>query len=183
LKRYDAIYRGNTEYAETRLFYPRQAVFRGDLGPLDTFRQAGKRLLDQHVLFDVRSDERDQFLPKDAALSKFDAPATVRVSASRPATGNELDLHFVNYNRAEPPKDAAGNPSPGHGIAEEKPIVVKGFAADILVKEEVAAVEFITPEQPDPKPLPFKLEAGHMKFEVPEFLVYGVARVKFKPNP
>jgi regulator of sigma E protease len=54
----------------------------------------------------------------------------------------------VNYNREEPPKDAAGNPSPGSGIAEEKPIAVKGFRADVIVPHgtEVVAAEFITPE-------------------------------------
>jgi hypothetical protein len=184
LKRYDEIYRGNSPYSETTLVYPRTAVFRGDLGPVERFRAEGKTLLDQHVLFDVVSDEvMGGAKPQAVEKSRFEAPTTVRVSASRPVKGNELDFHFVNYNREEPPKDAAGNPSPGNGIAEEKPVAVKGFVADVNVPKgtEVASVEFITPEQSDPKPLTFKLESGRVKFDLPEFLVYGVARVKLKP--
>ena len=184
LKRYDEIYRANSSYSEATLVYPRTAVFRGDLGPVEAFRAEGKKLLDRHVLFDVLSDEvAGGAKPPAGKSSKFDAPTTVRVSASRPAQGNELDFHFVNYNREEPPKDAAGNPSPGSGIGEEKPIAVKGFAVDVHlpVGAEVAAVEFITPEQPDSKPLAFKIESGRVTFEVPEFLVYGVVRVTLKP--
>ena len=184
LKRYDEIYRANIGYAETRIFYPRTAVFAGDLGPVEAFRQRGKKLLDEHVLFDVQSDERGTRFPERVALSKFEAPTTVRVSASVPAKGGELDLHFVNYNREEPPKDAAGNPSPGSGIAEEKPIAVKEISADVLIPSgsEVLGIEFITPEQPEPRAIEFTVQ-GHLKFKLPEFLVYGVARVKLKPTP
>ncbi|MGI8977698.1 MAG: hypothetical protein ACR2FY_00585 [Pirellulaceae bacterium] len=186
LKRYDEIYRGNSSHSERTLLYPRTAVFRGDLGPVEAFRAEGKKLLNEHVLFDVVSDERGRegFSPRKPfpTPSKFAAPTTVRVSASRPAKGNELDFHFVNYNREEPPKDAAGNPSPGSGIAEEKPIAVKSIAADVIVPkgEEIASVEFITPERPDAQVLVFDLKPNHLKFDVPEFLVYGVVRVKFK---
>src|SRR6185436_13896018 len=133
LKKYDEIYRGNSPHSEATLVYPRTAVFRGDLGPVEAFRAEGKKLLDQHVLFDVISDERGRegFSPRKPfpTPSKFDAPTTVRVSANVPAKGGELDFHFVNYNREEPSKDAAGNPSPGSGIAEEKPISVKEISA------------------------------------------------------
>ncbi|MBC7856029.1 MAG: hypothetical protein IAF94_21580 [Pirellulaceae bacterium] len=184
LKRFDEIYRGNVAHSERTLVYPRTAVFRGDLGPVEAFRAEGKKLLDEHVLFEVVSDEvAKSAKPQAGTLSKFDAPPTVRVSANRSAKGNELDFHFVNYNREEPPKDAAGNPSPGSGIIEEKPIAVKRLAADVQLPAgaEVVAVEFISPEQPDAKSLAFQVESGRVKFEVPEFLVYGVARVKIKP--
>jgi hypothetical protein len=181
LKRYDEIYRGNTPYAEATLVYPRTAVFRGDLAPVEAFRTKGKKLLDEHVLFDVVSDE-DQAAAKPAAekLSLFEAPATVRVSASRPANGIGLDLHFVNYNREEPPKDASGNPSPGSGIAEEKPIPTKGFLADVRIPAgmELTAVEFISPERQDPISIAFTSKERRIRFEVPEFLVYGVVRFR-----
>ena len=37
------------------------------------------------------------------------------------ATGNELTLHLVNYNREEPPKNAKGEPSAGGGISGLRP--------------------------------------------------------------
>lgn len=184
LKRYDEIYRGNSPYAEATLVYPRIAVFRGDLGPVEKFREEGKKLLDNHVLFDVVSDEvAAGAKPQAEKPSRFDAPTTVRVSANRPSKGNELDFHFVNYNREEPPKDAAGNPSPGSGIAEEKPIAVKEISADVIIPggSEVVGIEFITPEQPEARVIEFTAAQARLKFKLPEFLVYGVARVKLKP--
>jgi hypothetical protein len=187
LKRYDEIYRGNTPYAEATRVYPRTAVFRGDLAPVEAFRAEGKKLLDEHVLFDVVSDERgrEEFSPRKPfpTPSKFDAPKTVRVSASRPAKGTELDFHFVNYNREEPPKDAAGNPGPGSGIAEEKPLAVKEISANVIIPSgsEVVGVVFITPEQPEASVIEFTAAQGRLKFKTPEFLVYGVVRVKLKP--
>ena len=55
-------------------------------------------------------------------LSRFEAPKTVRVSASRPAAGGELTVHFVNYNRQEPKEPR----SAGSGIADEKPLAGRG---------------------------------------------------------
>src|SRR2546427_12591925 len=110
LRRYETLYRANRPSSEVLLLFPRSRVHEGDLVSVSRFKELGKRLLDQHVLFDVVPDDIvprrgdatvvsnviDR-LPSD--LSHFDAPATVRVSASRPANGNELTLHFVNYNR------------------------------------------------------------------------------------
>jgi len=67
-----------------------------------------------------------------SSLSRFEAPATVRVSASRPASepdvpaGNEITLHFVNYNRVEP----ADKRSRGSGIRDEKPVAAPGLEVD-----------------------------------------------------
>src|SRR5688572_32574111 len=53
----------------------------------------------------IRRPPRSTLFPYTTLFrSRFDAPTTVRVSASRPAKGNELDFHFVNYNREEPPR-------------------------------------------------------------------------------
>src|SRR5207247_1103572 len=133
IEKHDAIYRGNRSHAEVLLLYPRTKVHEGDLAAVDAFRQLGKKLLDGHVLFDVLPDDRltpsrraayravvdekgSAELP--AGLSTFRAPATVRVCASRPREGNEVTLHFVNYNREEPKVKR----SPGRGIQDEKPI-------------------------------------------------------------
>ena len=53
-----------------------------------------------------------------SGVSRFEAPATVRVSASRPAFGNEITLHLVNYNREEPKeKKSAGRGNPSAKLA------------------------------------------------------------------
>src|SRR5438045_578662 len=93
LRRYETLYRGNRPSAEVLLLFPRSRVHEGDVSRVDRFKEVGKRLLDQHVLFDVVPDDivpRRGYatvvsnaidrLPSD--LSHFDAPATVRVSAS-----------------------------------------------------------------------------------------------------
>ena len=110
--------------------------------------------------------------------SRFTAPFTVRVSASQPAAGGEWDLHFVNYNREEPPKQN-GQPSSGGGIQDEKPIAVAGIAADLAVPagRQIAAIRFATPESDLERDLAWKADAGRVRFTLPEFLVYGVVRI------
>jgi len=109
-------------------------------------------------------------------LSRFSAPATVRVSASRPRLGSELTLHFVNYNRTEPVDKKQG----GKGIADEKPIAVPSFEAELHVPDEfkVARVEFLTPEADNTRPIESHVSNGRLRFRVPEFLVYGVVRIQ-----
>src|SRR5205814_1370925 len=94
------------------------------------FKQIGERLLDEHVLFDVRPDnlpapalgayatvidvtktDADKLMSLlPGRRTRLDAPWTVRLSANRSAHVNELTLHLVNYNRTEPtePKDPRG---------------------------------------------------------------------------
>ncbi len=196
LRRYDDLYRDNKPHAEAVLTYPREAVQRGELEPLQNFREEGRRLLDTHVLFEVLPDDALDRAPPELPLlwpgsgvappadrSRFTAPFTVRVSASRPASSAaEIDLHFVNYNREEPPAAADGTPSPGSGIAEEKPIPAEPFEVDALLPPdaEVKGVQFVTPEQPDPEPLDWTAEARRLRFRTPAFAVYGVARVLLK---
>jgi hypothetical protein len=200
LKRYDELYRANRSHAEAVLLYPRTEVHEGDVGAAGRFKEVGKEMLDRHVLFDVLPDDlpsetlrpgeapaplgsqvrpgaRNPFgaLPDDR--STFTAPKTVRVSASRPAKNrrNEITLHFVNYNRTEPAQPR----SAGRGIADENPIAVRGVAADLRLPSgmRVIKVATISPESPDPLECKFTATAGRVRFEMPEFLVYGVARV------
>lgn len=188
IKRYDDLFRANSVHAEARLLFPRKAVHAGDVAAVETFRQTGKRWLDEHVLFSVipddlvrtRGDYYDGFPDDtDAELSKFEAPKHVRVSGSRPAGGGEIDLHFVNYNREELPKNAKGEPNPGKGNADEKPIAIESIAVDFALPPnfEIGSAEFITPEHPDPRPLAFEQVGHRLKFTTPDFLVYGVARL------
>lgn len=199
LKRYDEIYRGNRPHAEAVLLFPRLAVAAGNVEAVERFRQVGKRLLDEHVLFDVCSDEphhkeRRASYPRqittteearsaiDQPRSRFEAPATVRVAASRPAKGDELDIHFVNYNRTEPPRNTDGSPSAGAGIKDEQPIEAPAIQCDVRLPSgiQVAAVESITPESPDPQRVEFRQTHGRVQFTQPKFLVYSVARIKLQ---
>lgn len=201
LRRYDALFHANRSVAEAVLLFPRAAVHAGDLAPLQQFRALGRALLEAHVLFDVLPDDLvtparlanygKVFRPADApaavsafaARSHFQAPRTVRVAASRPARNDrEIDVHFVNYNRTEPPRQPNGEPSPGTGAQDEKPIAAGAIAAELRLPPNgtVAAVEFLAPEQPDPRPLPFTTAAGHVRWTTPSFLVYGVTRVRLQ---
>ena len=112
-----------------------------------------------------------------ASPEKFDAPATVRVSASRPARDGALHLHFVNYNRVEPEKPK----SAGGGIKDEKPIAVKGIKCSGLLPEgmRLRAVRFFTPEVDGVVELKWKLNGRKITFTVPEFLVYGVVELDY----
>jgi len=199
LRRYEILYRANRPHAEVLLLFPRRRVHEGDVAAVGRFKELGKRLLDEHVLFEVLPDDRvtpveqGRFaavidssdtrvtgsnvvtrLPSE--LSVFAAPATVRVSTSRPAQGNELTLHFVNYNREEP----ADKKKNGSGIKDEKPITAPPFQADLKLDRDrrVVRLEFLTPEVEQARELEFKQVGARLHFRVPEFLVYGVVRIQ-----
>jgi len=204
LKRYDELYRGNRPHAELAITFPRTKVQTGDVSAIEPFRQLGKRLLREHVLFDVISDESQHESRRknyaqvldgdespemiDAALksrrSTFAAAKTVQVSANRTAGGKELDLHFVNYNRTEPPRGKDGTPSAGRGIQDEQPIKTEPIACRVVLPEgfQAAIVEAISPEQPESVKLDVKNDAGEAIFTMPSFLVYGVARIRLEKH-
>jgi dienelactone hydrolase len=187
----DALYRANRSHAEVLLLYPRQKVHDGDVASVDAFRQLGKKLLDQHVLFDVLPDDQltsarragyrailavDRPAELPAGLSQIKAPVTVRVSASRPAAGQELTLHFVNYNRQEP----AAKRSPGGGIKDEKPIAVEEVSVDFVLPlgAKVVRVLIASPEAAEPVEVKHTIDKGRVRFTLPKFLVYAIARVQ-----
>lgn len=201
--RHDDVFHANRSLAEVLLLFPRRAVWEGDVAPVAKFRELGSALLDAHVLFDVLPDDKltdevrsryqtvidtsnetngvADVLPPER--SRFDALHTVRISASRPAgTDREWDLHFVNYDREEPPLAADGLPERGHGIADEKPRAASGVSVDLLVPADrpVRAVEFLTPEADKPRTLRAERIGNRLRFQLPEFLVYGIARIQFE---
>src|SRR6185503_2712321 len=205
LKRHNELLRGNRPVAEAALLFPREAVHRGDLKPLQRFRDTGRALLDAHVLFDVVPDDMANprrlgayaqvFSPTNGTVagwlagftnrSQFQAPKTVRVSVNQPAqNANEWDIHFVNYDRVEPPKAADGAPSPGAGAKDEKPIAARDVRAALRLpaRREAVSVQMLTPEQPESVSVPFEVSGGLVRFTVPEFLVYAIARVQMKES-
>jgi len=206
LGRHDPLYRGNLPHAEVALLFPRRQVHRGEAGAVDSFRKLGRALLDAHVLFDVLPDDPDPAgrasryarvvtvadSPAAAVaglpdrLSRFEAPYSVRVSASRPAgNAGEIDVHFVNYNRTELPPGPDGKPNPGAGIADERPLAASGVAADVVLPAgaTLRSVRFLAPESADERTLEAKVVDGRVRFTLPEFLVYGVARIEFQTRP
>lgn len=74
LRRHEELYRGARSHAETALVYPRRAVQRGDLRPLDRFRSLGARLLDEHLLFDVVPDDLTSDVQTGAQEDRPPAP-------------------------------------------------------------------------------------------------------------
>lgn len=196
IRRHADVLRGNRPAGEILLLYPRSEVHRGNVEAVAKFQAIGMELLNAHVAFDVVPDDlpekiagdhrpkidvRDEAtraVMKNTVLSRFDAPQTVRISLSRPATGDhELTVHLVNYNRTEPEKPK----SAGKGIAEERPIAVDHVGCDLVIPgaRKVASVTFSSPEWPESQTLKFEQAGNRVQFRVLEFLVYGVARVKF----
>ncbi len=204
LRRFEELYRGNRPLSELLLLFPRAQIQAGDLTALARFKELGRALLEAHLLFEVLPNDRGApgksfarpsrhlsiIDPADPqmttahllqnfppGLSGFEAPRTLRVSASRPVHGNEITLHFVNYNRDEP----ADKKNPGNGIRFEKPIATLPFPADLQLTpgQRISRVEFLSPENEAPRDLEFAQEGARLHFRVPEFLVYGVARIYF----
>jgi hypothetical protein len=191
----DDVFHANRPHAEVLLLYPRSRVHEGDVAAVSKFKQFGEKLLDEHVLFDVRPDD----LPppaKDAYAAvidvtqteleqlmsvlpnkrtRLDAPWTVRLSANRSANVNELTLHLVNYNRTEP--DAKNRT--GKGAMDEKPIAAPPSIVHLVAPPGVklGKVTAHSPEWSEPRTLETTPTADGLEIRVPEYLVYCVVRV------
>ena len=102
----------------------------------------------------------------------------MRTSLSRPAKGDALHLHFVNYNRTEPAKPK----SAGGGIHDEKPIAAEGVRFSFRVPEGkiLKHIRFLTPENDKAIELRATSSGNQMQINVPKFLVYGVVELKFE---
>ena len=190
IRKHDAIYRNNTSHAAAVLLFPRKAVHAGNIDAVAKFRESGRALLESHVLFDILPDDittieqlatyQKVYRPGDKAVkgvTRFTAPKTVRVSANRPAKGDALHLHFVNYNRTEPTKPK----SAGGGIHDEKPIAINGIQCAVPLPQgaKLKAARFFTPEKESAVELQAEIRGNKAHFTLPQFLVYGVAELKW----
>lgn len=194
IRRHADVIKANRPAGEVVLLFPRSSVHHGDVESVAKFREVGKQLLDEHVLFDVipddlaetrQTDRRPQIDPraadwravlKSARLSDIHGSSRVRVSLTQPAAASDLTLHLVNYNRIEPRQER----SAGRGLADEQPLsVVDGMRVRLQIPHgrQVASVEVSTPESPERVALKFTHVGERVAFEVPEFLVYSVVRV------
>jgi hypothetical protein len=197
----DEVYRGNRSHAEVCLLYPRSHVHKNaDVAAVAKFKQVGERLLDEHVLFDVRPDDLphpapgqyaavidptqvelealSSILPKVRTVTT--APWTVRLSASRPASGeNEIDLHLVNYNRME--QNTEKNPkNAGRGALDEKPLMAPAVPINFIVPEgmTLTTATAYSPDWPEPRTVPLRVTKNIARVTVPEFWVYAVVRLR-----
>jgi hypothetical protein len=193
MKKHQDAFRASTMAGEAVLVFPRSQLHQGRFtDAMSAFYSAGERLLNDHVLFDVIPDdiagpemltrykrvftisslaelERESY----PGLSRFEAPGSVRVSASRPQTGGVWDIHFVNYGRKEPAGKGSGL------IADENPVPVAGVRAELVSPRgfSIQKIEWATPEAPDARGVDFERDGDRARFTAPEFLVYAVARV------
>lgn len=194
IRRHSDLFLWHQPQHDVLLVFPRRAIQEGDIRPLSRFREIGGQMLDDHVLFDIRSDEI--VTPEIAARyrqvitmasetplpcyladrSRIEAPRTVRVSMSKHPQREELALHLVNYNRTEP----AEKRSTGQGIQDEKPIAVDEVRVDLQLPRgvTVTSAEFLTPEERQPIRISIEVAGDRVRFIVPKFLVYGIVRLR-----
>ena len=199
------LYRRNESHAEAVLLFPRRRIQEGVLEPLSRFKSLGRKLLDQHILFDVVPDD----LFGKSTAKKYDlvidpAESTNEAGDANDAveSGNRLTLPPQLSRFEAPPtvrvsvsrpqeleeltihfvnynRNEAPDNSMGTGITDEKPIVTPPFPIDVKLPpgRSVADVQFLTPEAALPQVLRFEQDRGRLKMEVPPFLVYGAVRV------
>lgn len=164
----DDALKANRSHAEVCLLYPRTGVHeRADVAAVKKFKLFGEKLLDDHVLFDVRPDDlppppSDQYaavidvtkcdlvelpklLPKKRTTS--DLPFTVRLSASVPEKGGELTLHLVNYNRTEPARQRSlkKDADPKNPEYEYKPSTGSGTIDEKPIAAPTSKIQLLVP--------------------------------------
>ena len=88
----------------------------------------------------------------------------------------------MNYNRAELPRGPDGQPNLGAGIKDERPLAVSAIVADVVLPTGATqvSVRFLSPEQEGEQTLKATVKDGRVRFTLPDFLVYGVARITFQ---
>lgn len=200
IRKHDDVYRANRPHAEVCLLYPRSHVHaNADVAAVAKFKKIGEQLLDDHVLFDVRPDdlppppegqyaavidvtktELEQLSSVvPAKRTTCSAPWTVRLSASRPANDDKrIDLHLVNYNRAEPADGKVK--SAGAGALDEKPLMVKLAPINFLVPKGMTFTQatIMSPDWHEPRIVQVKQQKDIVRVNVPAFWVYAVVRLQ-----
>jgi hypothetical protein len=124
------------------------------------------------------SSNTEQIFPHLLAqgFTQIQAPWTIRATAyTQP---NRLLLHLVNYNRDEAKAGKLKAPSAEHPIPE------KNISVEIRLHKgkEAKSVTLHSPNRSDPILLKFSQNGEHLKFTVPEVLVYGVVEVEMLDN-
>jgi hypothetical protein len=103
----------------------------------------------------------------------IDAPETVEVHRYRQP--RREFVHLVNYDHRE----GAGGTS---NVEREAPIATAPVDVDLpLAKDhQVRRVTFLDPDAESSRSLPFRAESGRLRFQTPQFLVYGVCVIEFQ---
>lgn len=116
--------------------------------------------------------EREAFrktLAKLGGWSQAVGPWTVQVHTYHQPARKRWIVHLVNYNHQEN--------APGKSVsAREAPIAAEPVPMQLrlLAGVKIRQVRFLSPDAEVAKQIPFRTEAGSLRFTTPSFLVYGV---------
>ena len=206
-RKYDEYYHPVESFSEVALVFPRQSIQIGDAEPVDDFREIGQALLNEHILFDVLSDENisaerlNQYpaviLPNVKAISS-EQHELLAEYAERGGVliTNEIDRDAILNSLRN---DISG------GISEiDAPWMIRvtafsqpertllhlvnynrdetddrGPANDLRlpVETDVNSVTLISPDNPQSYSLDWQQTEARVTFRVPSVLVYGVVVV------
>ncbi len=117
--------------------------------------------------------ERDSLIKQLGSNSPAIAPWTVQLHAYRQTDKKRTIVHLVNYNHKEnaPGKSVSAREAP----IEAAPVEVRlNLSADTKVRR----VRFLSPDRDEEMQVPFRVDAGAVRFTTPAFLVYGVCVVE-----
>ncbi len=195
------LFEGAVPFAEVALILPRQSAWEGNIEPFDRFRETGRQLCEDQVLFEVVADENVtaerlrrfskvvlpqgaklseaqskalvEFQPSQAKATTIDAPWTVRATAW--SQRKRILLHLVNYDRDEGETKEERSSSPSN----ERPIPVESIAVDLQIPDgrSVSALKLHTPESGQSLELNFHSNSGRVAFTIPRIVVYGVVEI------
>jgi len=113
-RKYDDYYHPVASFSEVALVFPRQSVQVGDAEPVDDFREIGQGLLDEHVLFDVLSDE-------NISAERLSQYSAVILSNVRALSSEQCEL-LAKYVRRGGLLIATGESSSMNLVGERLPI-------------------------------------------------------------
>lgn len=114
----------------------------------------------------------DRFLKSVKDLGSWShavAPWHVEVHAYRQQSKKRSIVHLVNYNHKEN--------APGKSVAAREAPIAAGqveVRLNVPASARIRRVRFLSPDAAEEKQLPFRHDAGQVRFTAPGFLVYGV---------
>ena len=101
--------------------------------------------------------------------SRAVAPWQVEMHAYRQDAKKRTIVHLVNYDHNE--KAAGKSVSSREAPIPAKPVEVR---IQLPTGVQVEQIRFLSPDSEDELKLPFRIEAGSIRFTTPSFLVYGL---------